>query len=196
MKTTSSVAITHLLQRLQAGDQGAESELIMAIYPELRRQAKRLFAQERQGHTLAPTALVHEAYLRLVGGEQPDWQNRNHFFSVASMVMRRVLVDHARRRSALKRGEGLPQSRSLEERLKLNDSDQDLVLIVDQALHRLQQLDKRQARIVEMRFFGGLTETQIAAVLGIADRTVKRDWQMAKAWLQQVLGPNANATGS
>lgn len=178
--------ITQLLSRLRSHDSGAESELFQKIYPDLHRIAARHLQNERPGHTLQPTALVNEVYLRLIGKGDVDWQNRSHFFAVAARVMRRILVDHARGRNAAKRGGGVSPA-ALEEVPLLSNEQSALVLAVHECLERLGKLDQRQAQVVEMRFFGGLTEDEIAVVLGISARTVKRDWIMARAWLNAEL---------
>jgi len=177
----SAGEITRLLTELKGGNPQAQAELIPLVYEELRRVARNYMRREKAGHTLQPTALVNEAYLRLVEGPPIDWQNRAHFFAVAAQLMRRVLVDHARARGALKRG-GNECRVSLHDQERAEEKDADL-LALDQALERLAERDPRQARIVESRFFGGLSEKEAAAVLGISVRTVKRDWSVARAWL-------------
>jgi RNA polymerase sigma factor (TIGR02999 family) len=177
---------------MQTGDRLAESELAARVYPELRRQARRLFAQERREVTLQPTALVHEAYLRLMGAEGSGWKGRAHFFAVASIVMRQILVDWARRRKAAKRGGDDPIGALAQ--LGVKQTNLDSVLIVNEALERLEKIDGRQARIVELRFFGGLTEEEIGGILNISERTVKRDWHMAKAWLRAELNDHPNSS--
>jgi RNA polymerase sigma-70 factor (ECF subfamily) len=177
-----SGAITQLLFRLRQGDEDAGHELASMVYPQLRRMARRVMMGERFDHTLQPTALVNEAYLRLVGTEQ-DWQNRAHFFAAAAHVMHRVLVDCARQHRAAKRS-GNRTRVELGDNLVISESNIDLILDVDSAMKRLEQWDARQCRIVELRFFGGLTEEEIAEVLQISPRTVKRDWGMARAWLR------------
>jgi RNA polymerase sigma factor (TIGR02999 family) len=179
--------ITEILLRLKGGDASAETELIPVIYPELRRLAGRHLRRERPGHTLQATALVHEVYLRLIGNRDISWANRSHFFAVASRIMRRILVDYARNRKAGKRG-GSVQVIELDESVALSEAQSDLVLVIDQCLQKLAEMDLRQAQVVEMRFFGGLTEREIAIVLGVSTRTVKRDWIMARAWLHAELG--------
>lgn len=179
--------LAQLLQEVAAGDSGAAARLFPIVYDELRHLAAAVLRRERPSHTLQPTALVHEAFLRLVGVKAANVQDRSHFIAIAARAMRRVLVDHARSRAALKRGVG-------ESRLCIDDvdvaaspgSDVDLVGL-DQALERLAALDERQARIVELRFFGGLTVEETAAVIAASERTVKRDWQMARAWLRREL---------
>ncbi len=175
--------ITELLQQLRSGDQDAESKLLPLLYPELRRMAARIMSRERPEHTLQATALVHEAYIRLSGGKDQDWRNRAHFFALASHVMRQVLVDHARRTRSAKRG-GAQHRIQLSEAILVGSQDADRVLTISEAMDRLAKWDPRQCRVIEMRFFGGLTEQEIAEVLGVDTRTVKRDWKMAKAWLK------------
>jgi len=177
-----SGAITRLLTQLKSGNREAESQLISLVYDELRNLAAHYLRLERPGHSLNATALVNEAYLRLVEQKGVDWQGRAHFFGVAAQIMRRVLVDHARKRMADKRG-GARQKISLDDVVLVDERRSDELLVLDDALHRLEQWDLQQSRIVEMRFFGGLTEDEIALVLGISTRTVKRDWSVARAWL-------------
>jgi RNA polymerase sigma factor (TIGR02999 family) len=175
------------LNELRNGNPSAQSQLIDLVYPELRRMASLYMSRERRDHTLQPTALVHEAYMRIAGQQEQVWQNRNHFFAVASQVMRQVLVDHARRYAAAKRGGGAAHV-DFEESLAFDRRNTHLVLEIDEALNKLAQWDGRQAEVVVFRIFGGLTEEEIADVLKISARTVKRDWRMAKAWLRGVLG--------
>jgi len=179
--------VTEILQEVRAGDKDAPARLIPLVYDELRRLADYYLRQERPDHTLQPTALVHEAYLKLIDQTRVDWQNRAHFFSVAAQVMRRILVDHARRHKAMKRG-GFQQKLSLDEAVDYSESsDVDLVAL-DDALNALEQLDERQSRIVELRFFGGLTIEETAEAIGVSPATVKADWSMAKAWLRLEIG--------
>jgi RNA polymerase sigma-70 factor, ECF subfamily len=173
--------ITTLLLQLRAGDKKAEAELFALVYEELRRIAARKMDAERGNHTLQTTALVHEAYLRLVRQENLEFQTRHHFFAVAAQTMRRILVDHARAHQAAKRGGGF--ACNLDECAAITPEPSTDVLALDEALDRLSKFDSRQARIVEMRFFGGMGEEEIAGVLGVSSRTVKRDWTLAKAWL-------------
>ena len=180
-------SITQLLEQLREGDERAESRLMQAVYPELRRIAARHLRGERPGHTLQPTALVHEVYLRLFGPSEINWEDRAHFFRLAASVMRHILVDRARNRKAEKRG-GAAIRITLDEFFAASERMNDLVLQVDRALSRLSKLDPRQARIVEMRFFGGLSEEEIASVLDLSSRTIKREWAIAKAWLRAELG--------
>ena len=175
--------VTRLLVRYTDGDRGVLDELLPLIYGELRKLASNYLRRERSGHTLQPTALVHEAYLRLVDQNQVQWQNRAHFFGVAAQMMRRILVDHARAHDAEKRG-GEFQKLSLDQNLDVSGSDQDLNLVaLDDALNRLAELDTQKSKIVELRFFGGLSVEETAEVLNVSAPTVKRQWRMAKAWL-------------
>jgi len=179
----SDNSITALLAELSAGNRDVESRLIPQVYGELRRLAAHYMRSERGNHTLQPTALVNEAYTRLVQQPQIPWQSRAHFFATASHLMRHILVDHARARRAGKRG-GLQRQVTLDDAL-LPSSERTMdVLILDEALENLAQFDPRQARIVELHFFGGLTFAEIALVLKVTERTVKRDWSMARAWLK------------
>ncbi|WP_263350424.1 sigma-70 family RNA polymerase sigma factor [Acidicapsa acidisoli] len=176
-------SITALLQQLSEGNREVEAALIPQIYPELRQLAARYMRHERRNHTLQPTALVHEAYERLVQQPQIPWQNRAHFYASASQLMRHILVDHARTRQAAKRG-GIQHQVTLDEALLPEAGQSADILAVHEALERLARFDARQSRIVEMHFFGGLTFEEMASVLGVSDRTVKRDWSMARAWLK------------
>jgi RNA polymerase sigma-70 factor (ECF subfamily) len=188
----SSGEVTRLLTELKGRRQEAAPRLFDLLYGELRRLAQRHLMNERPEHSLQATALVHEAYLRLVDGHQ-DWQNRAHFFAIASSAMRRILVDHARARQAAKRP-GSQQQLNLDEvPLLTNDHSLD-VIAVDLALQRLSQIDARQSRIVELRFFGGLTAEEAAEVLGVATITVQRDWVVAKAWLYKELAGRSAAS--
>jgi RNA polymerase sigma-70 factor (ECF subfamily) len=180
--------VTQLLLGLAARDSRAESELLEVVYAELHRMADRLMRSERPDHTLQATALINEAYLHLVDQRGKDWKNRAHFFGVAALVMRRILVDYARTRGRDKRG-GRQHKVSLDETVLITPGQSDEILALDEALSRLSQFDPRQSRVVELRFFGGLTEAEAAEVLGVATRTVKRDWAIAKAWLYGELHP-------
>lgn len=180
--------VTALLDAWCRGDHEALAALVPFVHAELRRMAARQLRRERGDHTLQPTALVNEAFLRLAGQRRVQWQNRAHFFGVAACVMRRVLVDHARRRNAWRRGGG-PVRVELTEATRISDApDLDLIAL-DAALDALAAQDARQARVVELRFFGGLTVEETAEVLEVAPSTVKLDWQMARAWLLRQLGP-------
>jgi RNA polymerase sigma factor (TIGR02999 family) len=179
--------VTALLDEWTRGDRRALDRLLPLVYAELRRMAVRQLRNERAGHTLQPTALVHEVYLRLVDQRNVDWRNRAHFFGVAAQVMRRILVDHARRHNASKRGDGLPRV-SMDEANEAAAPDGIPVLALDQALDRLAGMDAELARIVELRAFGGLTIEEAACVLKISPSTAKREWRTAKAWLTRELG--------
>lgn len=183
---TDSHLLTGLLTRWAAGDRAALDELTPAVYDELRRLARGQLKGERAGHTLDPTALVHEAFLRLGDYDQISWQDRAHFFSIASMTMRRVLVDYARRRRAAKRGGSAVAVTLAESRTPGDSVDVDLIAL-DEALSQLGQQDPRQCRVVEMRYFGGLTHEEIAEMLGVSLATVNRDWRVAKLWLRRAL---------
>jgi RNA polymerase sigma-70 factor, ECF subfamily len=179
----SDNSITALLVQLSAGNREVEAQLIPQVYGELRRLASRYMRSERGNHTLQPTALVNEAYTRLVQQPQVPWQSRAHFFATASQLMRHILVDHARARRAGKRG-GVQRQVTLSEAVLQSHNPTIDVLILHEALEHLAQFDPRQARIVELRFFGGLNFEEIAAVLDLSERTVKGDWSMARAWLK------------
>jgi RNA polymerase sigma factor (TIGR02999 family) len=179
--------VTELLLAWQAGDQTALDKLLPAVQPELRRIARRHMAGERPGHVLQPTALVNEAYLRLTASKDVQWQGRAHFFAVAAQVMRRILVDYARERARVKRGGGAF-------RISLSDADHlailqrtDLVAL-DDALNALEKFDPRKSKVIELRFFGGLSLQETADVLQVSVGTVRRDWSLARAWLYRELG--------
>lgn len=184
----SAPDITGLLLSWASGDASADARLMPAIYDELHRQAARAMRRENDGHTLQATALVHEAYIRLVDQRRVEWRNRAHFFGIAAQAMRRILVDHARGRLAEKRGGGMRQ-------ITLGDAEQDAaqrddavdILDLHEALERLAALDPQQGRIVELRYFGGLNIDETAESLGISPATVKREWAMARAWLHREL---------
>ena len=178
----ASADVTVLLCELAKGNPEAESKLIPLVYNELRRMADRYMRKERQDHTLQTTALVHEAYLKLVDQHSVDWQSRAHFFGIAARVMRRLLIDHARGHVREKRGGG-QQIIPLDEAWVVSPDRSSAFLELDEALERLAAIDARQAKIVELRFFCGLTVDEIADVLAISPKTVKRDWSVAKAWL-------------
>ncbi|HXR99135.1 MAG TPA: sigma-70 family RNA polymerase sigma factor [Pyrinomonadaceae bacterium] len=161
-------------------------KMMPAIYDELRRQAARYLRQERPGHTLQTTALIHEAYVRLVDQRNVQWQNRAHFFGIAAQMMRRILVDHARTKKRAKRGGSGIRVSLADANVAVASQDLDVVA-VDEALNRLAEIDEQQSRVVELRFFSGLTVEETAAVMGISPATVKRDWSMAKAWLHREL---------
>ncbi len=178
--------ITQILSKIEEGSAGAARRLLPLVYDELRRLARQFFRSERQSHTLQPTALVHEAFLRLTGGQKLRCQNRYQFFAIAAKAMRNLLIDHARKHQAAKRrGDG----KKLDWRLltsELGTFDFDM-LQLDEAVRRLDHLDPRCAQIVELRFFGGLTWDEIAAIQNCSVSTIKRDWQTARAWLRREL---------
>ena len=177
--------VTVLLQRVRLGDSHAASNLMPLIYRELHAIAEKHMRQERHGHTLQATVLVHEAFLQLAGTDKIDWQNRAHFFALASRTMRRVLIDHARAAHAAKRPNAQQQV-ELDPELQMSETPLDL-LELNEAMERLANWDPRQVQIVEMRFFAGLSFEEIAEVLKISERTAKRDWAMARAWLRAEL---------
>ena len=184
--STPSQNITKLLVDWRNGDQEALDQLMPLVYEELRRMANHYMRNERKGHTLQTSALVNEAYLRLVDHENIDWQNRSHFFGLAAQAMRRILVDHARSRNYQKRG-GNAERVSLDEAANFAEERATELIALDDALQDLAKLDPRKSRIVEMRYFGGLTGEETAEVLGISTATVARDWETAKAWLLREL---------
>jgi RNA polymerase sigma factor (TIGR02999 family) len=186
MEASSNPEVTALLIDCRHGDRAALDRLAPLIYQELRRIAAAQMRREAPGATLQPTALVHEAYLKLIGQREVHWQNRAHFFAIAAQEMRRILLGYARARKAQKRGG--PRARlTLDESLAVTDSHVEDLIALDEALERLAQLDTRQAQVVELRFYVELSVEEIAEVLGIGTATVKRDWAMARAWLLQEL---------
>jgi RNA polymerase sigma factor (TIGR02999 family) len=179
--------VTALLGEIKLGSQDAWARLIPLVYKELRRLAGHYMRDERASHTLQPTALVNEAFLRLVGQDRADWQNRAQFIGVAAQFMRRILVDHARRRAAAKRPSvavTLDEAR-FDKAVGIGQAEE--ILAVDEVLERLAHLDAQQARVMELRYFGGLSVEETAEAIGISPRTVKRDWAMARSWLRQEL---------
>lgn len=183
----NSQSITQMLKDWSGGNREALDELLPFVYDELRRQAARYLRRERSDHTLQTTALIHEAYLKLVDQDQVQWQNRAHFFAVAAQAMRRILVDYARARGRAKRG-GDDVKLQLDEAIQTPTKEKSIDLVaLDEALNRLAKFDERQARVVELRYFSGMTEEETAAVLGTSPATVRRDWNMAKAWLHHQL---------
>ena len=185
--------VTQLLGDWRSGDETALEKLVPLIQPELQRLAHRYMSRERAGHTLQTTALVNDAYLRLADKAHPQWQNRAHFFAAAAQLMRRIMVDHARQRLALKRGGGALMVQLDESAVATQTRGADL-LALDEALEKLASFDKRKADVVEMRYFGGLTMEEIAEVLKIHVNTVMRDWTAARAWLFATLsGENLDA---
>ena len=186
MGQTSTNEITKLLHNWQGGDRAALDALVPVVYKELRRLAHCELRKERPNHTLQSAALVHEAYFRLLGQNPPQWESRTHFFAIAAQLMRQILVDYARRRRASKRGSGvcmltLEDAEALPQR---KDKDVD-VIALDDALNTLAELDPRQSRVVELRFFAGLSLEETSEVMGIATATVQRDWTAARAWLHR-----------
>ena len=178
----ATAGVTQLLNDWQDGDRAALEKLTPLVYDELRRIAHRYVQRERNGHTLQTTALVNEAYLRLAGQEKPGWQNRAHFFAVTAQVMRHILIDHARRRRYLKHGGELQQV-SLDQASLMSEERAAELVALDEALAELKQLDPRKSRVVELRYFGGLSLEEAANILGVSVMTVRRDWRGAKAWL-------------
>jgi RNA polymerase sigma factor (TIGR02999 family) len=178
--------ITQVLQAIGRGESGASEKLLPLVYNDLRRHAAARMAQEAPGQTLQPTALVHEAWLRIVGDGDRTWENRAHFFGAAAEAMRRILIENARRKSRLKRGAN--QVRLDIDQLELAATTPDeKVLLIDEALERLQAQDPEKARIVVLKFFGGRTNQEVAAIMNVTERTVERHWAYAKAWLFQVI---------
>src|SRR5262245_13220891 len=186
MGTPSSEEITQLLLAWSQGDRSALDQLIPLVYEELRRLAKHYMGQERAGHALQTTALVNEAYLRLIDASQVRWQNRTHFFAVSAQLMRRVLVDFARSNHQLKRG-GKAHRVSLDEALVVSTEQGPYLVELDDALSALSALNARQSQVVELRFFGGLSVEETAEALKISPTTVRRDWTLARAWLHREL---------
>ncbi|MGI8641447.1 MAG: sigma-70 family RNA polymerase sigma factor [Pyrinomonadaceae bacterium] len=185
MNEASRGEITEMLKACRGGSREAMDKLVPFVYEELRRQAHSYLNHERSNHTLQTTALVHEAYLRLIDQRSVDWQNRAHFFGLAANMMRRILVNYAVNRHRRKRG-GAEENLPLEEALSVAVEERDVdLLALDKALNKLAELDERQARIVELRYFSGLNIEDTAEVLKISTATVKRDWTMAKTWLRQ-----------
>jgi RNA polymerase sigma-70 factor, ECF subfamily len=187
MSTPSPQQMTQLLQAWGQGEDAALEKLIPLVHQELRRLARRYMFGERAGHTLQATALVNEAYLKLLGCQKVEWQNRAHFFAISAQVMRRILVDSARARGYQKRGGGIPKVTLDEGMIGPKEKGRDLVAL-DDALQALSAVDARKGRVVELRFFGGLSAEETAAVLKVSPDTVLRDWRLAKAWLAREMG--------
>lgn len=190
MTTTRTQDVTRLLREAQEGRDGAADELVAIVYAELHGLASHYMRNERDDHTLQPTALVHEAYMRLMDQRSVSWQNRSHFYGIASQAMRRILVDHARKRRASKRHGG--ERVTLDESVSAPPVQSLDVIALDSALTRLAELNERQASVVELRFFGGLDIDQTAEALGISSATVKRDWTFARAFLQREMEGSTN----
>jgi RNA polymerase sigma factor (TIGR02999 family) len=193
MDSPPSHDVTQLLVAWTNGDQAARDQLISFVYEELYRLARRYMRSESPGHTLQTSALVNEAFLRLVDQRNVRWQNRSHFFAIAAQMMRRILVDYARSRSYAKRGGGA-RALTLDEELIVSDERSDEVVAVHEALEQLAKFDARKGQIVELRFFGGLSIDETAEVLGVSPGTVMSDWTMAKAWLRREISPQAGDT--
>jgi len=182
--------ITELLEQWSGGNQAALDQLYPLVYEELRRLARSYMRREPKGHTLQTTALINEAYVRLVDQQSVRWQNRSHFFAISAQIMRRILVDHARRHLQAKRGGGAKRI-SLDEVMIVAKERSAEVLMLDEALSNLARLDPRRSQVVELRYFAGLNNSEIASVLKISENTVMRDWNLARAWLYQTLSETA-----
>jgi RNA polymerase sigma-70 factor, ECF subfamily len=191
MNSTPRDDITGWLQAWSNGDETALERLTPLVYGELHRRARRLMGRERDGHTLQPTELIHEAYLRLVGSTPVDWHDRSHFYALAARLMRQILVDHARSRGRQKRG-GAALPVTLDEAVMCPQGSLDLGRL-DDALHALADTDGRKSRVVELRFFGGFSVDEVAAILDVSPQTVLRDWRLAKAWLQREMRRESRA---
>jgi RNA polymerase sigma-70 factor, ECF subfamily len=186
---TDAAAVTVLLKALHEGDSSAADRLVPIVFRELRSLAEMYLRREKPGHTLQPTALVHEAYLKLVGDQSRDWQNRAHFIGVAASVMRRLLIDHARKKRAEKRQ--MPESLEWNTGMTVQEAEQ--LLSLNLALDQLEKSNARYARVVELRFFGGLSVEEAAEVMQVSTMTVKRDWTAARAWLKQQMRPGKSS---
>jgi RNA polymerase sigma factor (TIGR02999 family) len=186
MPSPAQQEVTQLLGDWSGGDQGALEKLLPLVQPELHRLAHHYMSRERAGHTLQTTALLDEAYLLLVGNKKPSWQNRTHFVAAAAQLMRRIMVDHARERRSLKRGGGALKV-TLDEAALVTETRSEELLALDEALEKLAAQDPRKSQIVELRYFGGLTVEETAEFLKQSQRTVEREWNMAKAWLYRAL---------
>ena len=189
-RITQQHNITQLLVEWSDGNQSALDELYPLVYDELHRLARRYMSRERKGHTLQTTALINEAYVRLVDQKNVRWANRSHFFAISAQIMRRILIDHARRQAYAKRGGGAQQV-SLEEVAAIVPEQGRELMRLDEALKSLAEMDPRRSQVVELRYFGGLNNEEIAGVLHVSENTVTRDWNMARAWLYQQLAENA-----
>ncbi|MCA1576836.1 MAG: sigma-70 family RNA polymerase sigma factor [Acidobacteria bacterium] len=189
-RTTKQHEITQLLAEWRDGNQSALDELYPLVYDELHRLARRYMSRERGGHTLQTTALINEAYVRLVDQKNVVWANRAHFFAISAQIMRRILIDHARRHAYAKRGGGAQQV-TLDEAASITPGIGSDLLRLDEALKSLAEMDPRRSQVVELRYFGGLNNEEIAGVLHVSENTVTRDWNMARAWLYQQLTESA-----
>ena len=190
MESSSSHDVTQLLVAWGNGDQAARDQLMSVVYDELHRLARRYMRRESPGHTLQTSALVNEAFLRLVDQQNVHWQNRAHFFGIAAQMMRRILVDYARSRGTTKRGAGAVKL-TFGEGMIVSDERNAEIVAVHEALEQLSQIDSRKGQIVELRFFGGLSIEETAEVLGVSPGTVMRDWTLAKAWLRREMSPES-----
>ena len=186
MTTSKPSEVTRLLQQLDTGDRSGVDQLFAVVYQQLRNLAGQFFRREPEENTLQPTALVHEAYMKLVDQTRVDWQGRTHFFAVAAQAMRRILVDHARRRGAAKRG-GNQHRIALDDNLVIESNRDEDLLALENAATKLTKLDPCQAQMIELRFFGGLSIAEVAKVMGISTRSVEREWTMVRAWLRREL---------
>ena len=191
--TPSPPNLTAMLRDWSDGDKQAQDKLFQAVYSELHRQAARYLRHERPGLTLQTTDLIHEAYLRLIDQQRVEWQNRLHFYAIAAQLMRRILVDHARQHQAAKRG-GSDIRSPLEDAMGVSAGRNLDIVALDEALTRLAAIDPQQSRVVELRFFSGLSVEETAKVLDLSERTIKRDWQVAKAWLRRELSRSGAAS--
>ena len=188
--------ITQLLAKLRNGGSSTHSRLANLVYDELHRIASQYMRRERPGHSLQATVLVNDAYLRLVNGSERTWENRSHFYAVAAQAMRRILINHARGRKAAKRGGGVGELQ-LDDVVVISDDNYEEILAIDEALTRLAEFDPRAGQIVEMRYYAGLKDDEIAEVLGVSPKTVRRDWDVARRWLRNELsGRKSNDDGS
>ncbi|HEY0460827.1 MAG TPA: sigma-70 family RNA polymerase sigma factor [Pyrinomonadaceae bacterium] len=190
-ETRKSQEITVFLKAWSGGNREAADRLMQLVYKELRKLAAKYLQKQHSDHTLQPTALVHEAYMKLIDASQVDWQDRAHFFAVAAQTMRHILVDHARAATADKRGGGV-QKIALDEAVSFSEKQDIDLIALDEALQQLAEQDATQSRIIELRFFGGLTVEETAAVLKISPATVKREWAMARAWLYRQIKSTTN----
>jgi RNA polymerase sigma factor (TIGR02999 family) len=189
MNELSQQNITVLLEDCINGKKGAVDQLLPHVYNELRKISSKYLRDEYRNHTLQTTELVHEAYIKLIGDQNISWQNRAHFFGIAAQSMRQILVDHARKRKSLKRGEG-KSNISIEDAFEVSEKTDDQIIALDEALKRLELLEERSSKIVELRYFSGLTIEETAEVLNISPATTKRDWNFAKAWLYREIANN------
>ena len=187
MSDSEQKDVTRLLDAVGAGDPRAAQELLPLVYDQLRKAAQRQMAGERSDHTLQATALVHEAYIRLVGSHQTDWDSRAHFYVAAAEAMRRILIEHARKRDRIKRGGG-EKKVPLSAVYLAEEARPEEIMSVDDAIRRLEERDSRMAKIVRLRFFAGLSVDEIATSLGLTGRTIRREWALARAWLHRDLG--------